>query len=706
MKLKLLISALLFSLFALAQPPTTSNHSSTMICKPISINTSAQEFSPFLVKNKLFFVSNKSKSFSVNYVSNDSVAEHTDIYECEKVDSVTFKLVKKSNTFNTLNHDGPITFNEKMSTALFSSNNKTNEFYYKTEKKDRKLQLFYSHKVNGKWSKPQLHPINNPAYSFCHPVFLNSDSVIVFSSDIPGGYGKMDLYYAICKNNIWSKPINFGDKINSSENEIFPYVSSDGTLYFSSKSKSGTDLDIYEFNTIDSSIFQKIALPSPVNSSFDDFGLSLDSTNKKGYFSSNRNSANSDDIFYFENPIPEFNNCIPAKDKFCYTFFEESTSNSDTTETIYEWDLGDGTKKRGIEAKHCYAKTGTYQVQLNVIEKASGQLFYNELSYDFVVEDPSGLKITLPDTLSKNQLISFDASSSKIKNHTILNYYWFFSPTDVVSQIKANKIYSSSGKQTIKLGVVALHDSTKVKSNFCTEKIIYISDLEKPKSTVDVDTVLATHAKSVYPNVVKQDSIMYRVNLGVSRDSISVKSTIFEGVKDLKVTHEDSIYRYTSGNERNLNGILPYYKFAKTKGFTKAVVVGFEHGSIIKGQNKNSYTSVVDTIQVSEDNCVIYFDYDKPEILSKYNEVISYYSKKITSYKAPRVYLINYFDGVGSLEYNIKLNNKRVVNLVSMLKKYKVNSNDIYIERIYYPQQNLAPDLLRRIELKIVHNEH
>ena len=84
MKFKLLISVLLCSLYSLAQPTTESNHSSTMVCKPININSTAQEFSPFLIKNKLFFVSNKSKAFSVKYVSNDSIAEHTDIFECEK----------------------------------------------------------------------------------------------------------------------------------------------------------------------------------------------------------------------------------------------------------------------------------------------------------------------------------------------------------------------------------------------------------------------------------------------------------------------------------------------------------------------------------------------------------------------------------------------------------------------------------------------
>ena len=51
-----------------------------------------------------------------------------------------------------------------------------------------------------------------------------SGNVMVFASDRPGGFGGYDLYYSILKNNIWSSPVNMGEKINTSSNECRPIL--------------------------------------------------------------------------------------------------------------------------------------------------------------------------------------------------------------------------------------------------------------------------------------------------------------------------------------------------------------------------------------------------------------------------------------------------------------------------------------------------
>jgi len=45
---------------------------------------------------------------------------------------------------------------------------------------------------------------------------------IVFASDREGGYGGFDLYYSKYENNSWSEPVNFGGKINSANDEYRP----------------------------------------------------------------------------------------------------------------------------------------------------------------------------------------------------------------------------------------------------------------------------------------------------------------------------------------------------------------------------------------------------------------------------------------------------------------------------------------------------
>jgi hypothetical protein len=50
------------------------------------------------------------------------------------------------------------------------------------------------------------------------------DNVMVFASDRPGGMGGYDLYYSVLKDNVWSSPINMGPKINTEFDECRPIL--------------------------------------------------------------------------------------------------------------------------------------------------------------------------------------------------------------------------------------------------------------------------------------------------------------------------------------------------------------------------------------------------------------------------------------------------------------------------------------------------
>jgi hypothetical protein len=291
------------------------------------------------------------------------------------------------------------------------------------------------------------------------------------SSDLEGGYGGMDLYYSDWNGIVWTSPVNCGSEINTQYNEIFPSMHN-GILYFSSDRKTGEgglDIYSYDFKEIKLGILEK-----PLNTASDDFGIFWGKDGKTGYLSSNRNG--NDDVFYFHPLMPEFDSLIVCKEKYCYTFFEEASSmNLDTVGMTYEWDFGNGSKELGLEVKHCFPGPGLYPVNLNIVDASSGEVFSNEVSYEFEVERPTQLCIDTRDTVFSGEILNIDASRSLIVGYTIQKCYWDFNDGKYSTGYQVRHKYLKEGSYEIRFGVVARNDSTgKVNTFYNTRKITVI----------------------------------------------------------------------------------------------------------------------------------------------------------------------------------------------------------------------------------------
>jgi outer membrane protein OmpA-like peptidoglycan-associated protein/tetratricopeptide (TPR) repeat protein len=123
--------------------------------------------------------------------------------------------------------------------------------------------------------------------------FFPSDSLAIFSSDRPGGYGGKDLYYTTLNEmGNWSEAVNLGGVINSVADEVSPFLTKNGRqLYFSSNNKlSLGGFDIYNSSFDDK--LQEWSIPEnegvPINSTADDKDFWMDVDGMKAYFTSNR----------------------------------------------------------------------------------------------------------------------------------------------------------------------------------------------------------------------------------------------------------------------------------------------------------------------------------------------------------------------------------------------------------------------------------
>lgn len=152
--------------------------------------------------------------------------------------------------------------------------------------------LFYSVFENGNWTEPVSmgNSINSSADE--REAGLSGDgNSLYFTSNREGGYGKFDIYMSRkSTNGKWGKPVNLGKDINTSGNEISPFLHPDGqVLYFSSdafneESMGGFDI-FYSTKNANDTWSLPLHIKYPVNTTRDDVDYQITSGGKRYYTS-------------------------------------------------------------------------------------------------------------------------------------------------------------------------------------------------------------------------------------------------------------------------------------------------------------------------------------------------------------------------------------------------------------------------------------
>ncbi len=179
-------------------------------------------------------------------------------------------------------------------------------------------EIFSAKFANNIWTEIKPFAYNKSAeYSVGHPAISADGKLLYFVSNMPGGFGGSDIYY--CEktdSNNWSKPKNLGSSINTSGNEVFPYVDPNGTLYFSSDGLPGMGgLDLFSAKGNKESWATPVNLRYPINSPKDDFSIFYNVSGKSGYFASNRDGGKGMDDIYSFAPSPPTNYLITVVSK-------------------------------------------------------------------------------------------------------------------------------------------------------------------------------------------------------------------------------------------------------------------------------------------------------------------------------------------------------------------------------------------------------
>lgn len=186
--------------------------------------------------------------------------------------------------------------------------------------------IMMSSRSDGKWSTPVNIQLLADSLVAAHPAISPDGQTLYFVSDIKGGYGGKDIWLSTKSGDSWSTPKNLGPDINTTGDELFPYVREDGTLYFSSDGLPGMGgLDIFKATQQPNGSWTVENMRSPINSSADDFGISFEGNSEKGILSSTRKGRQNDELYSFEMPPLRFTITGLVKDEETDATIEGST---------------------------------------------------------------------------------------------------------------------------------------------------------------------------------------------------------------------------------------------------------------------------------------------------------------------------------------------------------------------------------------------
>lgn len=206
----------------------------------------------------------------------------------------------------------------EMGACCFSRDGKTMYMTYSrpVNGQDLGARIYTSTRASGEWSEPQeLVLFKDSSITVGHPAINATGDTLYFVSDAPGGYGGKDIWFAEYNGTEWSIPVNLGKQINTSGEELYPTIRSNGTLYFASTGHPGYGgLDIFkaerDTTAIDSLSGMGWAvynMGAPFNTNGDDFGITFAGETESGFFSSNRGDRKGfDKIYSFVLPEMEF----------------------------------------------------------------------------------------------------------------------------------------------------------------------------------------------------------------------------------------------------------------------------------------------------------------------------------------------------------------------------------------------------------------
>jgi hypothetical protein len=479
-----------------------------------------------------------------------------------------------------------VTFNRDYNTMFYTRFSKS----YGTVK-IYKATYSQSEGKPGFWSFDES-PLNfcEDKYTYTHPALSADGKLMIFASDRPGSIGGMDLFASQEKGGSWSEPVNLGDAVNSTSNELFPFLDSENNLFFSSDGVQGYGgYDIYVCKFKSNTWDKPINLSLPVNTRYDDVAFKIDRKDgKSAFYTVKQNTGEKTAQLYrvqFESNNPDSLLTLsqlltkPDISRMVILVLEPAVQATDKkAETAESKTSGSTGGKEMVTYRVQFMTSFNPRTRSRISVKGTDYDVYEFLysgAYRLCISEFTTLapafelqnymrKNGYPQAnvvAFKNNVLSLDPELLKVQTNT--------------SGLPSDDKNSIPGPpDTVKPPEKVLSGLAKEQKESETRKIDttkIAAPLNNEKSTVKTVTS---------GNVQKTDLVVYRIQfLANDKPKGTIKVTVNGKIFESFEYYYAGAYRYTLGEFSTLSAATDFQKSVRQAGYPQAFVVAFKNGT-------------------------------------------------------------------------------------------------------------------------------
>ncbi|WP_439153433.1 TolB family protein [Winogradskyella sp.] len=284
----------------------TYSFSQDVEVKHIDLNTKLDHFSAVVKNDRVYFSHNlkskRGRAIKDKYNGNIYIIYEGKVNESGEI--VDEKPIEKTE-LGQFNMSAP-TFSKDGKYMYFTTNHTGKGTNKLKGIETFNLQIQRAEYEEGKgWTNFVTLEFCDPNYNYAHPALSPDGTTLYFVANLKGTKGKSDLFkVSVTNHKTYGEPVQLSETINSSRTELFPFVSADNRLYFSSNRREGKgamDIYVYDLNSSDDEQIP-VSLDSPINSPGEDMAFFLNDDLTTGYVTSRRyKGEGGDDLYYFSN---------------------------------------------------------------------------------------------------------------------------------------------------------------------------------------------------------------------------------------------------------------------------------------------------------------------------------------------------------------------------------------------------------------------